>query len=93
VLSRSPIPEWPALGPDWDIDVDFRKTPFGRRVVVRLTHRPTGRTAEDTLVGGLRKSDRDCWAAVLIRRFARRMGVTPPEKAAEPQVIGKKKRR
>jgi hypothetical protein len=40
---------------DWDIDIDLRKTPFGRRVVVRLTHRPTGRTAEDTVVGGLYK--------------------------------------
>lgn len=92
-MSRSPTPEWPALGPDWDTDVDFRKTPFGRRVVVRLTHRPTGRTAEDTVVGGLRKSDRDRWVAVLLRRLALRMGVALPEKVAGPQVIGKKKRR
>jgi hypothetical protein len=92
-MSRSPRPDWPALGPDWDIALDFRKTPFGRRVVARLTHRPTGRTAEETVVGGLRKSDRDYWAAVLIRRLARRMGVTLPEKVAGPQVIGKKKRR
>jgi hypothetical protein len=92
-MSKSPIPEWPALGPDWDIDVDFRKPPLGRRVVVRLTHRPTGRTAEDTVVGGLRKSDRDYWAAVLIRKLALRMGVLPSAKVAEPQVIGKKKRR
>jgi hypothetical protein len=33
------------------------------------------------VVGGLRKSDRDYWATVLVRRLALRMGVTPAEKA------------
>jgi hypothetical protein len=78
---------------DWAIDIDFRKTPFGRRVVVRLTHRPTGRTAADTEVGGLRKSDREYWAEMLVRRLAQQLGATPPAKVVAPQVIGKGKRR
>jgi hypothetical protein len=78
---------------DWDIDIDLRKTPFGRRVVVRLTHRPTGRTVEDTVVGGLYRSDRYRWVAYLVRRLAQRMGITPREKITAPQVIGKRKRR
>jgi hypothetical protein len=78
---------------DWDIDVDFCKSPFGRRVVVRLTHRPTGRTLEDTVVGsGLRKSDRDRWAADLVRRLARRMGIAPASQPTAPQVIRKRRR-
>jgi hypothetical protein len=79
---------------DWEMDIDFCKSPFGRRVVVRVTHRATGRTAEEAVVGtGLRKSDRDRWANELLGRLARRMGLSSQGNPRAQQGNGKRKRR
>ena len=56
------------LSPDeWEIAIDKFKTPFGRRVVVHVRHRASGRTARDTVVGGrLTKRDLNKHATRLI---------------------------
>lgn len=55
---------------EWDVAVEKFKTPFGRRVVVYVRHRKTGREAQDTVVGGrLTKNELNKHAVRLIAKL------------------------
>lgn len=60
---------------DWEVAVGKFKTPFGRRVVVGVRHKPSGRQLCDTVVGAnLSKRDLDQHAARLVSELAARLG-------------------
>jgi len=65
---------------EWDVAIDKCKTPFGRRVIVYVRHRASGRVANDSVVGDrLTKRDLDTHAARLIEKLVKSLTSLGPE--------------
>ena len=57
---------------EWEVSIDKCKTPFGRRVIVHVRNRHTGRTANDSVVGGrLTKRELQTHATRMIKELVK----------------------